>query len=105
MAHLNAIHGPSLLAGGALSAQGVLGGGMWARHFWTASWAAVAEAGETHRAQLELHHQLRLFGKFALISMNVTANQVSIFFSSLILVWKVETQSLELFLCLSGVIL
>lgn len=77
MAHLNAIHGPSLLAGGGLSPKGLLGGGSWARHFWTASWAAVAEPGQTHRAELALRHELRLFGKFALIAMNVTANQVS----------------------------
>ncbi|XP_059475988.1 cholesterol 7-desaturase nvd 1 [Neocloeon triangulifer] len=76
VAHLNAIHGPSLLAGGSLNTSGFLAGGSWARHLWTASWAAQTASGETHKAVLSLRHEFRLFSKFALINMDVNAVQI-----------------------------
>ncbi|XP_065339923.1 cholesterol 7-desaturase nvd isoform X2 [Cloeon dipterum] len=76
VAHLNAIHGPSLLAGGTLSTSGFLAGGSWARHLWTASWAAQTGPNEGHKAILSLVHEFRLFSKFAMIKMNVNAVQI-----------------------------
>ncbi|KAF4524913.1 hypothetical protein B566_EDAN013662 [Ephemera danica] len=77
VAHLNAIHGPALTSGGDLrSAGSLLAGGTWARHVWHASWQALTTPGQTHRATMQLQHELRLFNKIPLMSMNVKAHQI-----------------------------
>ncbi|XP_049864679.1 cholesterol 7-desaturase nvd isoform X1 [Schistocerca gregaria] len=75
IAHLNAIHGPSLLAGSDLRTCERL----WlsfARHVWAADWAPSTQPGRTHTATMNVRHELRLFGKVPVVSMKVQANQI-----------------------------
>lgn len=77
IAHLNAIHAPSLLGGSDLRNYEK----PWlnfARHIWSASWQQHTTPGEEHIGTMHLQHDIRLFGKFNFISMHVEARQVYI---------------------------
>lgn len=74
VAHLNAIHAPSILAGSNISNYEK----PWckfARHVWSASWQQHTTPGEEHIGTMKLHHDVKLFGKFNFISMHVEAKQ------------------------------
>lgn len=75
VAHLNAIHGPSLFAGSDLRTyeKALLG---FSRHIWSATWQPNSEPGLTHVGTMNLKHEMRLFGKIPLFSMSVQAQQV-----------------------------
>ncbi|XP_054263633.1 cholesterol 7-desaturase nvd [Macrosteles quadrilineatus] len=75
IAHLNAIHAPSLLGGSDLRYYER----MWhsfARHTWSATWRQHTTPGEEHIGTMNLDHDVRLFNKFSFISMKVNARQI-----------------------------
>ncbi|KAG8301246.1 cholesterol 7-desaturase nvd-like [Homalodisca vitripennis] len=75
VAHLNAIHAPSVLGGSDLRYYEKL----WAsfiRHSWSATWKQHMEEGEEHIGTMNLDHSVKLFGSVTLMSMHVTARQV-----------------------------
>ncbi|XP_067008543.1 cholesterol 7-desaturase nvd [Anabrus simplex] len=75
LAHLNAIHGPSVLAGSDLhSVERLITS--FARHVWSATWAPHEEPDMAHAATMRLQHEVRLFNKLSLVSMNVRAEQI-----------------------------
>jgi cholesterol 7-dehydrogenase len=73
VAHLNAIHAPSMLAGSDLRYIWSLLHG-FARHVWSAKWQPSADV--PHQSIMHLHHELRLFNKVPVIVMDVEAKQV-----------------------------
>uniref|UniRef100_A0A1B6E9K0 cholesterol 7-desaturase n=1 Tax=Clastoptera arizonana TaxID=38151 RepID=A0A1B6E9K0_9HEMI len=75
VAHLNAIHAPSLLGGSDLRYYEKC----WlsfARHAWNATWTQHTVPGEEHIGTMDLQHDIKLFGKINFISMKVQARQV-----------------------------
>ncbi|PSN31862.1 Cholesterol 7-desaturase [Blattella germanica] len=73
VAHLNAIHGPSLLAGGDLRfIERFLYS--FARHVWSAQWQP--HETNSYQATMHLHHEVRIFNKIPLIGMDVRAEQI-----------------------------
>lgn len=78
IAHLNAIHAPSLVAGSNLhNLENVAAKS--ARHVWEATWEPHA-APEAHVATMKLRHDLRILDwlPLPLIGMDVEAKQVRI---------------------------
>ncbi|KAK7788250.1 hypothetical protein R5R35_013620 [Gryllus longicercus] len=75
VAHLNAIHAPSLLGGGDLVRAQKLPF-RFLRHVWAAAWAAQTEPGRTHLATMHLQHETRLLGKVRVLAMDVRAEQI-----------------------------
>ena len=73
VAHLNAIHGPSLLAGSDLRfSERIIH--RFARHVWSAQWQP--HESKPYNATMHLHHEVRIFNKIPLITMDVRAEQV-----------------------------
>ncbi|KAI5740321.1 hypothetical protein M8J76_002690 [Diaphorina citri] len=77
IAHLNAIHAPSLVAGSDLHDLENTAAKS-ARHVWEATWEPHTTAGETHIATMNLRHDLRIIDRvpLPLIGMNVEAKQI-----------------------------
>ncbi|KDR22323.1 cholesterol 7-desaturase [Zootermopsis nevadensis] len=73
LAHLNALHTASMLAGSDLRYVERLFY-RFARHVWSGSWQPSADA--QHQATMKLHHEFRLFDKFPLIVMDVHVKQI-----------------------------
>lgn len=75
VAHLNAVHGPNMLAGSDLRFSRVL----WASfglHEWSAQWAPPGDEEEKHVASIQLKHSIRMFDTFNMFTINVVAKQV-----------------------------
>lgn len=78
IAHLNAIHAPSLLGGSDLRYY-EKAWHSFARHTWHATWRQHTANGEEHIGTMSLDHDVKLFNKFSFISMKVNARQVRYF--------------------------
>lgn len=75
VSHLNAIHAPSMLGGMNIMNYDK----SWLRfckHKWTAKWSTKQETNYKHIGVMHLLHEMRLFDRFTLIKMNVTAKQI-----------------------------
>lgn len=75
VAHLNAVHKTTILAGGEPS-QWVQKLTQWAWHEWGVQWAPETEEGQEHRARVELKHEMKVFGGIPLFSLNVVGEQI-----------------------------
>lgn len=47
------------------------------KHRWSAKWSACQESDARHIGVMKLLHEMKLFDKFTVITMNVTAKQVN----------------------------
>ncbi|XP_057376323.1 cholesterol 7-desaturase nvd-like isoform X1 [Daphnia carinata] len=78
VAHLDCLHGPSLLYGSDLNAaQGGKSDNGWVpflQHHWKLKWEPNSE--EKHVATSSLQHELRLFGRLPFLSVDVEAKQM-----------------------------
>ncbi|KAJ9597610.1 hypothetical protein L9F63_011516, partial [Diploptera punctata] len=73
VAHLNAIHGPSLFAGSDLRfSERILH--RFARHVWTAQWQP--HETKPYQGTMHLHHEVQLLKKIPLVTMDVRAEQI-----------------------------
>jgi cholesterol 7-dehydrogenase len=78
IAHLDCLHGPSMLYGSDLKAT--LNGkrdnriAPFLKHHWSVIWARDPE--EKHVAVSKLHHEIRVFGRLSFISVEVEAKQI-----------------------------
>lgn len=73
VAHLNALHAPSMLAGSDLRfVRRLLYS--FGRHVWSAKWQPSAEAH--HEATMHLHHEFHLFNSIPLIVMDIHVKQI-----------------------------
>ncbi|XP_075223854.1 cholesterol 7-desaturase nvd [Lycorma delicatula] len=75
VAHLNAIHAPSLLGGYDIRNYNKKWLG-FCKHRWSAKWAACQEPDSRHIGVMKLLHEMYLFNKFTVITMDVTATQI-----------------------------
>nr|CAD7260913.1 unnamed protein product [Timema shepardi] len=75
VAHLAAVHGPSIFNGSDLRLGQRL---LWSftHHEWVAKWDPNTEPGKTHTATMLLKHEIRFFNKISLIGMDVRAEQI-----------------------------
>ncbi|CAG2056005.1 unnamed protein product, partial [Timema podura] len=75
VAHLAAVHGPSIFNGSDLRLGQRL---LWSftHHEWAAKWDPNTEPGKTHTATMFLKHEIRFFNKLSLIGMDVRAEQI-----------------------------
>ncbi|XP_059093553.1 cholesterol 7-desaturase nvd-like isoform X1 [Tigriopus californicus] len=75
VAHLNAVHKTTILAGGEPS-QWIQSLTQWAWHEWGVRWAPETEEGRQHRAKVELKHEMKVLGGIPLFSLNVVGEQI-----------------------------
>lgn len=78
VAHLECLHGPSILYGSDLKAtlngKSVNGFAPFMQHHWSVNWETDPE--EKHVAVSRLHHEIRIFGRLSCISVDVEARQI-----------------------------
>lgn len=78
IAHLSCLHGPSMLYGSDLSVvfrgKSDTGVAPFLQHHWTVNWEP--DKNEKHVAISRLHHELRLFNRLSLITVDVEAKQI-----------------------------
>eukprot|EP00095_Tigriopus_kingsejongensis_P003629 maker-scaffold341_size202020-snap-gene-0.7 protein:Tk03629 transcript:maker-scaffold341_size202020-snap-gene-0.7-mRNA-1 annotation:"3-chlorobenzoate- -dioxygenase oxygenase subunit" len=75
VAHLNAVHKTTILAGGEPSPW-IQRFTQWAWHEWGIQWSPETEKGSGHRARVELRHDMKIFGNLTLFSLNVVGEQI-----------------------------
>jgi len=74
MSHLNVVHDRAMMCGGEPDHSWL----QWefVKHLWDGRWRTSEKEGEKHIAIMELNHQMCIFGKIPLISMDVVTQQV-----------------------------
>lgn len=82
VAHLSILHGDMALGGQYAAEANTSIWNILGSHKWKAAWKA--DKNQWHLSKLELEHKLKVFKKFVIFQMNVTADQVRLFRLSLI---------------------
>lgn len=75
VAHLNAIHAPSMLGGSDIRNYNKTWLG-FCKHRWEAKWTPCQEPDFKHIGIMNLLHEMILFNKLTIITMDVKASQV-----------------------------
>lgn len=77
MTHFNAVHKPSVFAGGNIA--GLKSAWEFISHIWSGSWEPNPDPKLGHKAIMSLNHRVKLLNRFTLMDVpfaNVAANHV-----------------------------